>query len=126
LNTAQKVRIWLMVGFSAIMGVCICGAASSVTNPLYTDPSSGLGVYDVHAGELWIGWAVIMFVTNAVLAGFTIYRMYKPLPPGHQSRSVTINKDGVSWGGTMTSAPSNPAGEQAVAPAPRQGDHDSF
>lgn len=113
MNTAQKVRVWLIVGFSAIMGICIAGAASSVTNPMYTDPSSGMGIYDVHAAETWIGWAVIMFVTNAVLAGFTIFRMYKPLPADHKPMA----SGQVTWKGTTYYSdgrrePSNPAGYQ--------------
>jgi hypothetical protein len=77
MNTAQLVRIWCAVGVSVLLGIAVLVVNYFVRTPTFTD--SGVNVYNIGAAQAWTGFALTCLVADGVLAGFTIYRMFRPI-----------------------------------------------
>jgi len=77
MNTAQKIRVWLGVGIGALLALSVWALNDVVAPDPYTT--------NVVAGpeNAFYGWfvlAMLCLAAEAVLAVFTIHRMYHPLP----------------------------------------------
>ena len=85
MNTAQQVRVWVGVGVGVLLALSCIGMAASLTSVSNFNGSGNTALFTTNDGAFaaWFVLAIICLVAEAILAGFTIYRMYKPLPrPG--------------------------------------------
>lgn len=80
MSTAQKVRIWISVGLGALLFISSIETILSLNSG--TSASSGAMVYSATAGTwTWLIFSLVLLAAEGVLVGFTIYRMYRPVPP---------------------------------------------
>jgi hypothetical protein len=81
MNTAQQVRIWVGVGVGVLLTISCFGMLGSLTSVTNFAGTGNTALFTTNAGGFyaWFILALICLAAEAVLAGFTIYRMYNPL-----------------------------------------------
>ena len=109
MNTAQQVRVWVSVGVGVLLAICCIGMAASLTaiNNFNGTGNTALFTLNDSAFAAWFVLALICLVAEAILAGFTVYRMYRPLAKPDPAQAQA------PW---QAAAPPNQAPWQATAP----------
>lgn len=112
MNTAQQVRVWVGVGVGVLLALSCIGMAASLTSVSNFNGSGNTALFTTNDGAFaaWFVLAIICLVAEAILAGFTIYRMYKPLPrPGPAPAQMPWQANGPQAQAPWQAGPPQPA-----------------
>jgi hypothetical protein len=79
-TTAQQARIWAGLGVGLLLFISVIGIPLSTDQGNYvSDGSTFYALSGASYAFIWL--AIVSVVAEAVLAGFTIFRMYHPADP---------------------------------------------
>lgn len=83
LSNAQQIRIWSGVGVGVLLLISIIGMPGSLAVVTNYDGNGGSAIVDTSPSGFygWLALALICLLAEAILAAFTIYRLYRPAAP---------------------------------------------
>jgi hypothetical protein len=116
ISTAQKVRLWFMLGITIIMGIALIYLAAI---PQYTTLSDFSIVHVYKATEVTgaFVWWLLTFIADVTLASITLYRFLHPV-----QRPGTLASPPYGWAPQQPAYPQSqyPQGMPPQAPYPGQ------
>jgi hypothetical protein len=96
MNTAQQVRVWIGVGVGILLAISVIGLAASLTSVSNFSGTGNTALFTLNATgfEAWFALALVCLVTEGILAGFSIYRMYNPIRKLPQQQTASMSAHG--------------------------------
>ena len=81
MNTAQQVRVWVGVSVGVLLALCCFGMVGSLTSVNDFNGTGNTALFTTNSSGFFASFALalVCLAAEGILAGFTIYRIYRPL-----------------------------------------------